>query len=519
MVAHKTFEVIIMNKQDFAALARQEYADPKNAVRRGGVNGHPYWNGFATQFMFCPSFEFAAVEGCTDYLFVAEDVKGNKFEFHAEETGALLTPVWDDLAPGKVKLTVYVAATNEVVGEKEFTKSEPFADNYEVLTAEDFRNAARKAYDYVFKLPYVQSYAIDGTPGDYVLNFYITKMIGAIIPAMINYTKLSPENAETAMKIATNAADFLISLTNPDDSPLAGIPPTYYNPAGKIDFGEGYDEAVKRQNENMIIYPAHAGAAYVELYKVTNDKKYLDAAVKVAMYYKKNVLENGSWYNLVSNETGKPVAPNFSVPNKIAPFLYSIYELTGEEAYKTLSENAFAFIIENCLKNFNWEGQFEDSRMSVNYSNLTHFISDALIADITKSHSGDKESVETAKELMRYVEDQFVVWKFPESDEDKKEWYAPCGLEQYACYVPIDSSTAAISGAFTNLYKLTKEPLYLKKAHVLATSIVKNQDKETGYIPTFWHGFPVYWVNCQIGSANRLFAFADYLDKIAAEQK
>lgn len=508
-----------MNKTDFAMLARKEYSDPKNAVRRGGVDGMPFWNGFAKQFMFCPSFEFKAVEGCKDYLFVAEDVKGNKFEFHAEETGALLTPIWDELTPGKVKLTVYVAATNEVVGEREFTKSAPFADNYEVVSAEDFKEAARKAYNYVFNLPYIQSYAIDGTPGEYVLNFYITKMIGAIIPAMLNYTKLSPENAETAMKIAKNAADFLISLTAPEGTPLAGLPPTYYNPAGKIDFGEGYDEAVKRQKENMIIYPAAAGAAYIALYKATDDKKYLDAALKIADYYKRNVCDNGSWYNLVSIETGKPTAPNFCAPYQIAPFLYSVYEITGDEAIKTLAENAVKYIHETCLAKFNWEGQFEDSKMSTNYSNLTHFISDSLIEDIADNHSDDEKQVEIAKELMRYVEDQFVVWKFPESDEDKATWYAPCGLEQYECYVPIDSSTAAIFRAFTNLHKITKEPLYLKKAHVLATSIVMNQDKETGYIPTFWHGFPVYWVNCQIASANRMFDFADYLDKLAAEEK
>lgn len=508
-----------MKKEDFAAIARKEYSDPEKAVRRGGVNGSPYWNGFAPQFMFCPSFEFKAAEGCTDYLFVAEDVKGNKFEFHAKETGALLTPVWDDLTPGKVKLSVYVAATNEKVGEREFTKSEPFADSYPLATTEDLRTAAMKSYDYIFNLPYVQSYAIDGTPGEYVLNFYITKMISAIIPAMLKYSELRPEKAETAMKIAVNSADFLISLTAPEDSPIAGIPPTYYNPSGKTDFGEGYGTAVKRQKENMIIYPASAGLSYVKLYKAVNDKKYLDAAMKIAEYYKKNVLENGSWYNLVSIETGKPTAPNFTIPNTIASFLYSIYEITGEEEYKKLSDNAIKFIHENCLKLFNWEGQFEDARLSVNYSNLTHFITDYIIEDITKHHSDDKESVETAKELMRYVEDQFVVWKFPESDEEKSTWYAPCGLEQYACHYPIDSSTAIISGAFTNLHKITKEPLYLRKAHTLATSIVINQDKETGFVPTFWYDFPVYWVNCHIGSANRLFELADYLDSLAADEK
>lgn len=516
-----------MNKQEKAKLAREEYADPKNAIRQGGVNGNPFWNIRAIQFMFCPAFDFSPIAGCDSYLYEAVDESGKKYEFKAETTTELLTPFWDELVPGQVQLMVYALDKDgnkfATVGARSFHKSAPFTGDYPEAVC-SYEEAAKRAYEYTFSMPAIQHWAETGLPDpDYDLYIYIAKMNASIINGMINYAKLSPENAERAMLIATNAADFLISVSEPEGSPLEGLPPTYYNPAGK-DFGAGYEHSMGRLKENMLIYPADAGVAYLNLYSATNDKKYYDAAMVIAKYYKNTVHENGTWPQLVSVETGESTSSAYCIPNKICAFLYKVYEITKGQDYKELADNAYEYIRNVCLKTYHWEGQFEDAAISIRYSNMTHFPAETIIKDILENHSDDEDQIREAEELMRYIEDQFVVWDKPSKyNKDKRDtalWHYPSALEQYNWYVPIDSSTAAVANAFVMLHKLTKKPLYLEKACVLADSITRIQNPRTGMIPTHWiepscvEDGGLLWINCMIMTANTLFDFSDYLKKI-----
>ena len=122
---------------------------------------------------------------------------------------------------------------------------------------------------------------------------------------------------------------------------------------------------------------------------------------------------------------------------------------TGDEKWHELEIGHFNYIVEARLKTFNWEGQFEDIKVSSNYANLTHFTTDAMINYITKHFANDEKMIDTATELMRYVEDQFVLW----GEYPKRKWheglhFTPAGLEQYECYDPICSSTSVIMDAF-----------------------------------------------------------------------
>ena len=175
------------------------------------------------------------------------------------------------------------------------------------------------------------------------------------------------------------------------------------------------------------------------------------------------------------------------------------------------------------VKDFHWEGQFEDAVLSQHYSNMTHFTASVVIKDVAENHKDDPERIECARELMRYIEDQFVVWDKPlkhHNHDNTDNWSYPAGLEQYAWYVPIDSSTAGIMSSFLNMHRLTGEELYLEKAKALANSITRMQNTENGMIPTHWRFKDCketggeLWINCLIGTTNRLFSIAEYIDKL-----
>ena len=511
---------------------RKEYSNPDNAIRRGGMNGDLFWNRCACSFMYAPSFDFTPIHGCKNYLYVAEDVSGEKYEFTADSTYALLSPIWDDLASGQVQLMVYALDSDgkkiAMVGARSFHKSAPFTNKYPAAAC-DYRTSAKMAYEYLFTLQYVTDLAKKGAYNEeYALSIYVTKMLSAIISAMIKYTQLNKEKAEYAMQIAINAADFLIEHSAPKGTPLEGLPPTYYyDEDGDNYYYRKHPITSTRVKNTMLIYPAHAGSSYIELYQKTNNKKYLNAALVIAEYYKTHVCENGTWYQIVSVKTGEPVSDDYCIPTVICRFLEKIFDITKEQEWKTLAKNGYDYIRKNCLKIFHWGGQFEDAVLSAQYSNLTHFEAIALINDITKNSSDDEKEMAIAKELMRYVEDQFVVWDNPpeynKDGWDTSIWHYPCGLEQYYWYVPIDGSTATIFNAFINMHKVTQDELYLRKARVLADSITRIQNPKNGCIPTHWFEQDCMetggdlWINCMIGTANYLFDFADYLDKLAKD--
>ncbi|MBR5899796.1 MAG: hypothetical protein IKZ38_00170 [Clostridia bacterium] len=506
--------------------ALEEYNNPELAIRRGGVNGNAFWNIQAQAFMYCPSFDFAPLAGCVRYLFEAKDETGKTYTFEADNSYALLTPVWDKLAVGQVTVCVYALDNDgnklELIGARSFHKAAPFTGEYPDK-AVDYRTCAKRAYDYLLTIPYVSDWAEGKYNTDYQLGMFVTKMNSAIIPAMLNYAKLSPENAEKAMAIAKNAADFMIKVSAPAGSPLEGLPPTYYFTDDVDNIHKHHSVVSQRLSTTMLIYPCSAGNAYLKLYEETKDKKYLDAAIKIAEYYKANVCENGSWHQMLDVKTGKSLVPQYAEPSPICGFLYWMYAVTKDEAYKTLAENGMNYLKNNTLKEFHWEGQFEDAVLSSHYSNMTHFTASFLIKDIVEHYADDEKKVESAKEMARYIEDQFVVWDKPlkyNRSSDTKEWFYPSAVEQYAWYVPIDSSTASVLATFTNMHKLTKDELYLEKAKALANSITRMQNKENGLIPTHWKTKDCIqtggdlWINCIIATANRLFAFAEYLDSL-----
>jgi hypothetical protein len=210
-------------------------------------------------------------------------------------------------------------------------------------------------------------------------------------------------------------------------------------------------------------------------------------------------------------------------------FLHNFYVRTGEECWHELETNYYRYIEKNSLENYNWEGQFEDAALTANYSNLTHINADQMISYISLNMSDDKEMLAEAETLMRFVEDQFVVWgdhapwnphlgggKYSYGDY----WYSPAGLEQYGWYVPIDGSTITIIRAMIDLYSANNNPLLLEKACALADSITRVQDPETGVIPTHWMArdcmkkLKNFWLNCHIATAFGMMKIAKILGEI-----
>ena len=526
----------MMKKElDRKALAKQAFEECCSAgttVRYGVKRGRPFWNKESTMFMYVPAFHFTAVRGCFRYRYDATDENGKVHSFEANDCCALLTPIWAELPEGVVKLTVTAldpdGSDYATVGARTFFRLAPFPEDTPPAVC-SYKESAVKAYRYAMSAGFIKHWLDFGEPDPYYdLNTYPSKMISALVGAMITYAELCPKDAEDAMKVAVAAADYLIRITPRGDDPMADVPPTYYldfcpDPEKYGVITPNWHAAAAHNGTVMMIYPAHAGLMYLKLEKATGDKKYLDEAVKIGKYFLKTVEQNGSWYLVRSCKTGEPLTENYVAPiEAVVPFLSELYSRTGEECWKNLCDNAVKYVFDTQLKTYNWEGQFEDSPLSTNYINLTHYAPVALATYLAKN-KGDEKSLELAKELMRFAEDQFVIWKRPypwghltpdgSTPYDTSLWHTPAALEQYGWYVPIDASTSNLALGFLALYQAGCGDLYLAKARALTDQLTRVQ-KPDGRIPTHWMNRPDaeanFWFNCMFESCRTLAVMAEY---------
>jgi hypothetical protein len=129
--------------------------------------------------------------------------------------------------------------------------------------------------------------------------------------------------------------------------------------------------------------------------------------------------------------------------------------------------------------------------------------------------------------LLRFSEDQFVVWEQPlpewkevsytgcDPTQDGSTWFIPAVLEQYRCYGPVARSEAIMISAWQAAYKVTHKPLYLAKARAMANTLTVAQQ--------FWGGgtYPTWvrrndgekWLNNTVHTARLMLDFAAAQEK------
>lgn len=332
-------------------------------------------------------------------------------------------------------------------------------------------------------------------------------MLSAIVSGLCVYAANAPDDREKALQIARKAADWLIGASLPAGTPFEYLPPTY--------LGENAT-AKDRNHVLMMIYPIDVAKSYLYLYEAVHDAKYLKAAERIVATYRRLQTPAGSWPLLCDSRAGKPLGGNVIVPDTYL-FLCDMLEKAGSDAAGDSKARALAWLQENPLKTFNWEGQFEDTSASERYRNLSKGQA-CSVARYLLAHRKDAPSyLKQAEELLRYAEDQFVMWEdcvVPPARMvemfGKKETVGrrggslyPCALEQYGWMMPIGASASDLIGGWAKMYEATGDRLWLAKAMALGDSMTRSQHPD-GFLPTYWYNGASGgddWLNCEIVSA------------------
>ena len=490
-------------------------ADLAGEVRPGGVNGSPFWNAFAWQFIYAPSFDFKPVDGAANYRFRLTDAQGREHVFCADSPQASLAPVWKDVVPGAARLEVTALDAGGrslgLVATNGFHRSAPFRPGAYPPAVCGYGTCAERALDWMFRSRWVNGWASGEVDKTYQLNCYPSKMVPATMLAMVEYAKRHPEGRQKAMQIAENAADWMMANSVKEPEAMRGLPITYldyYEETKHLgDVWNSKKIAHEKRDQVMMIYPASVGKAYLGLFKATGERKYFEYARTIADRYLALQRPDGSWALVLEFPSGREVSSNAAGETGICEFLDEMGVETGDVRYRQASDRAIPAMVRR-IREFDWEGQFEDTAVQrVRYANLSkHIAAETMLYLLDRFPDG--RYAKDAREVLRFAEDQFVVWSHPWG----RGWYTPGVIEQYNCRVTIDASYAKMIRFYLKMYEVERNPLDLAKARALGDAITRNQ-RSDGLIPTVFPNDPGragrHWLNCMMATIRALLELED----------
>ena len=507
-------------KSKIEKLNKQAIIEYNTPIRPGYEGRNPYWNKFATKFMYAPAFDFKAIEGATTYRYtVKENNKENaqEWSFTTDAPNKSLAPIWQQVAPGYVTLTVEALdKDNNIIGEagkRIFYRDLPFKGPYHEAVR-DYKESALFALLYIHNIPAIQHWKNDTTPDmSYELNTYPCKIIGSTISAEVKLAQLCPELKEEALKIAQNAAQFLINQSRPQSAPLAYFPPTYYG--NYVTSG-----ASRNKGKTMAMEALTVANAFLDLYDATGKQEYYDRAINITDTYARLQAEDGSFPIKMDFYTGEPVNNVRAMLHPMLEHMQRLEQQYGVTKYQAMHRKAQEWMQEKALNTFDMTGQFEDGTVLglEPYENLTNCTAAPYATYLLGKEQCTDDELKDAIDLIRFSEDQFTFWEAPFYKRNGVHVnHTPCVVEQYKYQVPIDHSACNVANAFLSLYEKTGDELAYAKAKALIDNITIMQNINTGNIPTFWRSFlnGTDWINCTYLSIQTLLR----MDKLMTETK
>ena len=529
-----------LGKTNFAGpFGAAEWAASAEPLRPGVPGQSPFWNVFAERFIFAPAFDFKPVAGAAKYRFeLKSQPGGGTHSFDATVPHAPLSPVWAAVPIGRVELKVTAlsprGAPLGVAGERKFYRAAPFDGPY--LEAKmPYGASGALALDRALGKPFVQSWFATREPDyNYYFYRYPAKLFGSLIVGAVTQARLNAgtDEAKRMTELARIVADYNLSISFPAGTPLEYFPPAYY---GKS-VGRNAKSHMQLTNY-MIIAAAESGQAYLDLYDLTGDTKYLEAAKRIGRTYLKTQQPNGTWICYVNHETGQPTADKLAIPTSTINYLERLRKDYQVDGLRPAIERAFAWIMEHPVKDFEWLAQYEDVGLSnaPKYRRMSREQPCDFAIYLCKTRARDPKMIALAEELIRFAEDQFVTWEGMEDlvvngnntirqpADDKlrppgwysRTWLLPVVHEQYGFWMPSARNTGLMIETYWHAYRATKKEVYLAKALSIANNFTRVQQLHDGEYPTMFTPHKMnYWLNNSIYPARVMITLQKDLEAI-----
>jgi hypothetical protein len=279
-------------------------------------------------------------------------------------------------------------------------------------------------------------------------------------------------------------------------------------PNSSIAFEHFDPEKVKR-----IVEPgkcAYSGKALLKLYKITEDERYLNAAIDMAETFCDTQQENGSWYARVDAKTGEPIGGTYSTSVvAVVSFLDMLNQIKPHSNWISTRNKAIYWLEKNPFKTHGWVLNFDDGLSMATekdpYKGLSNWDLFEAVRFLAKKQQLFSDATFIVKDNLRWNDNHFVFY----GDDPffwSRPYYPTCGEQGNAstafyngCWNPMDFHTANWGTALLAAYSLTKDEIYFKKACYAANALTQYQvedgrtitwmaDRTFGLSVNFYHG-------------------------------
>ena len=203
---------------------------------------------------------------------------------------------------------------------------------------------------------------------------------------------------ERALRRAEDLAEWNIANSTPKDAQYPHLP---YSTATKGRPGGSWDRDTVMSDK-----PGYMGLAYLQLFRATGKKAYLEAAERIGETLAKLQTPEGNWPFRFNPNTGKVVEPYTSNAVPCLMLLDQLDELASRVRYAEPRKKALRWMLDNPVKTMNWTGFYEDvapGRHSVgNWSTLD------TARYLVARRADDASFLASAIALKNWVEKTFV---------------------------------------------------------------------------------------------------------------
>ena len=503
---------------NFGKISLQESTVP---IRPGEPGKRPFWNAHAHQFIYAPAFDFKKIDNAVKYRYdVLSLVDSRTYSFEAKVPYASLSKVWALVPIGEFKLEVTgLSASGDklaIAGTGSYYRAAPFNGVYHQAVM-PYDSSAKLALDQLMDKDYVDYWLTNKAPDPKYINYrYPAKIYSALVIGAITHARLKPGKKEAAssVELARIVADYMLDIRFKAGTPWEFFVPTYYGPHSE----KATKEHLKPIN-SFSIMGVDAGNAFLDLYDYLREAKYLTAAGQIANTYLKRQLENGSWYQFVNHETGEPTAENIVIPTAVINYFDRLKNNYGVKGLEKATAKALKWIMNNPVKTFDWQGQFEDIYTRPPYHNLSR----EQACDLAIYLFRNKKDRKLAEELVRFSEDQFVIWEQPmkiayqqpQPGGRSENWITPSVQEQYVFWMPVGRAAGIMMETYWEAYAATKKEIYLAKAKSVANAFTVVQKANGGDYPTFFTQYPMNrWLNSTVYPAKMMMNLQENINKL-----
>lgn len=507
--------------------------DTSKPIHPGEPGKTPFWNQFSNRFIYAPVFRFAEVPGAVLYKYTVTCSDKSSHTFTGFKPCTPLSSIWPSIPEGLTTVTVTGLDKNQkICGDsaiRVFYKSPGFFSSSENPVS-GYYESGKKGIKAIFEKSSVKYWLKSNKPDpSYNLYCYPNKVIGGVLRAMVTYSNFAETKSDRdhALIIAKRAADYLLSIRSAKSARYRHIPPTYLT---NVD--DPTPEAIRGDKKRWLMVPSAIDAAlgFLDLYDKLYDSKYLEAARSIAQTLSVTQEKDGTWPLMVNIETGQEVHAQRLIPTSIIFFLDRLYNQYNITAYYQTRKAAWQWILDNPLKTYEWNAQFEDIHPLRSYENLAREQACEVSVLLFEGAAENPGWMAKAEELLRFAEDQFIFWqrvKDPDglrlaihhTKREPEKWITPCVLEQYKVYEPVARSQGIMINTYIKAHQITKAPIYLKKAKEIANTLVYAREwvektyQGTGEFPTWvWRKRPSNWLNNSYYAAQSLLNISEYDD-------